>query len=107
MTGWVFPVRLFHSQLSAGFKRRTGDWPNHPWRIPGPAVPQHPDLDPRPGRLVAGHKRGVAIRVRELPDIAEALDLARGGRQPGRGGAPGGRGDGIGPRGAATPGPGL
>src|SRR3954469_5619211 len=23
MTGWVFPVRLFHSLLSAGFKRRT------------------------------------------------------------------------------------
>src|SRR5215213_1533998 len=23
MTGWVFPVRLFHSRLSAGFKRRT------------------------------------------------------------------------------------
>jgi hypothetical protein len=23
MTGWVFPVRLFHSRLSAGFQRRT------------------------------------------------------------------------------------
>jgi hypothetical protein len=23
MTGWVFPVRLFHSLLSAGFQRRT------------------------------------------------------------------------------------
>src|SRR5262249_34265531 len=23
MTGWVFPVRLFHSLLSAGFERRT------------------------------------------------------------------------------------
>jgi hypothetical protein len=47
-------------------------------------------------------KRGVAIRVREMPDFAEALSealeladrhVAQGGRQPARGGAPRNRGD--------------